>query len=303
MKLTHLRYIVAVADSGSLRAAARHLKTSQPALTRSVRELERDLGAQLFQRSVTGVIVTELGQRFVQRAKAILSELGHARDEINQLQGAPQGNVSICLGVLPHLTLLPQALKDFRTRYPQVKLDITEGRFPTVAPLLRMGIADLFVGPLHADVSRDFAVEHLYDQETAVLCRKDHPLAHASSLRELVHAEWLTNSVMADPADEFAPVFLKHGLPIPRLVVQSHSALTLLTVIGHSDLMTLLPADLARSELGRAVLTRLKIIESTPIRPIVMIRRIDVPLTPAAEYFADMMRRASIHFTQKRDRT
>jgi DNA-binding transcriptional LysR family regulator len=300
MKLSHLRHVVAVADSGSLHAAARQLKTTQPALTRSLRELERDLGAPLFRRHAKGVPVTELGQRFVQRAKAILSEVGHARDEISQLQGVMQGQVSACLGVLPHLTLLPEALKAFRARYPQVQLDIIEGRFPVVEPALRLGVIDLFVGPLPSEMGGEFAVEHLYDQDTAILCRKGHPLTGARSLRELAPAEWLTNSVTADPVDEIAPFFRKHGLPTPRHAVQSHSALTLLTVIGHSDLLSLLPADLARSDLGRTLLVRLNIAESPPVHPIVMIRRADVPLTPAAEYFADMMRRASVHFMRAR---
>ena len=67
-----------------MHAAAQHLKTTQPTLTRSVRELEGDVGAPLFRRNPSEVLVTELGQRFVERAKAILSELGDARDEISQ---------------------------------------------------------------------------------------------------------------------------------------------------------------------------------------------------------------------------
>jgi DNA-binding transcriptional LysR family regulator len=196
--------------------------------------------------------------------------------------------------------LLPRALKDFRARYPLVQLDITEGRFPFAESLLKVGIIDLYIGPMPKEVIREFSVEHLYDQEMAILCRKGHPLARAHSLRELTHAEWLTNSVMADPEDELVPFFLAKGLPRPRLAVQSHSALTILTVVGHSDLLTLVPADFARSDLGRTLLQRIAIKDSIPVAPLVMIRRAAVPLTPAAECFGDMIRRASVHFVQSR---
>jgi DNA-binding transcriptional LysR family regulator len=128
VKLNHLRDIVTIAGCGSVHAAARQLKVTQPALTRSIRELERELGAPLFERHSKGVSLTDMGVRFIERAKAVLSELGHARDEIRQIQGGLHGRISVCLGLLPHLTLLPRALKAFRARYPDVRLDITEGQ-------------------------------------------------------------------------------------------------------------------------------------------------------------------------------
>lgn len=302
MKLQQLRNAVTVAERGSLHAAARHLNITQPALTRSIRELENELGTPLFERHTRGVALTEPGALFIARAKAALSEVDRARDEIRQQQGGVQGRVGACLGVLPHLFLLPQALQGFRERYPGVWLEIIEGRFPSIEASLKSGLIDLFVGPAHGEAGKEFAVEPLYEQEVAILCRRDHPLAGARSLRELAHAEWLTNSVTADPANELGPLFARHGLPPPRSVVQSHSGLTILTVIAHSDLLVLLPADITRSELGGALLHRIRIAEKIPSLPIAMIRRTGLPLTPAAEFFADMVRRASVEFRRVRAR-
>ena len=72
MKLHHLRDLVAIAQQGSIRGAARHLGTVQPTLTRSLSELERELGTPLFERHSKGMILTPLGQAFVTRATAIL---------------------------------------------------------------------------------------------------------------------------------------------------------------------------------------------------------------------------------------
>ena len=300
MKLNQLRDVVAVAARGSVHAAARQLKVTQPALTRSIHELERELGVPLFERRARGVVTTDLGQRFIERARAALSELGHAREEIAQLSGVMQGRVSVCLGVLPHLTLLPQAFEAFHARYPEVQLDITEGRFPTMEGALRAGVIDFFVGPQHAAIGKEFVVEKLYDQEIAVHCRKGHPLAKARSLRELVDAEWLSTAVTADPGDEIGPLFAAHGLPVPRLVVRAQSALTSLVIIGTSDLLKLVPAEMAGSVLGKPLLSRINVVEKIPGKPIVMIRRVGLPLTPAAEHFADMLRRASVQHVRGR---
>ena len=80
MKLNHLRDVVAVADRGGLRAAARHLNLAQPALTRSLGEIERELDASLFERGARGTTLTATGQAFVARARSILNEVLPASD-------------------------------------------------------------------------------------------------------------------------------------------------------------------------------------------------------------------------------
>src|SRR5262249_8002374 len=91
MKLNQMRDVVAIAERGSLRAAARHLSLAQPALTRSVHELERELGVPLFERRARGMILTPMGEAFVRRANAVLSEVRRARDEVEQLHGGTRG--------------------------------------------------------------------------------------------------------------------------------------------------------------------------------------------------------------------
>jgi LysR family transcriptional regulator, regulator of abg operon len=232
MKLNQLRDVLGIAERGSLHAAARHLKVAQPALTRSIRELERELGAALFERRSKGVITTAVGEMFIFRAKAILQEIAHAREEIAQTNCALQGRINICLGLTAHLALLPRALNAFRSRYADVLLDIAEARFPTIEAPLRAGIVDCFVGPLPVagSLGKEFIVEKLSDQEGEIVCREGHPLAQARSLRDLTEADWVTNSRTITPEEEIGPVFARYGLPVPRVAVQSHSALTMLTV-------------------------------------------------------------------------
>ena len=86
MRLSQIRDFLAVADTGSIRAAARSLGLTQPALTKSLRQLEAELGAVLVTRSVRGIVFTALGQAFLTRARSIDGDLRRAREEIAQLQ-------------------------------------------------------------------------------------------------------------------------------------------------------------------------------------------------------------------------
>lgn len=84
MKLSHFRTAAAIAESGSLRAAARNLGVAQPSLTRGLSELEREIGAPLFERRSKGMIATPIGEAFVRRATAILNDVRqHKRKSSN----------------------------------------------------------------------------------------------------------------------------------------------------------------------------------------------------------------------------
>jgi DNA-binding transcriptional LysR family regulator len=177
MKLHHFRDLVAIADHGSLRAAARHLGTAQPTLTRSLFELERELGAPLFERRSRGMVATPLGQAFVRRATRILNDIRRAKDEFEQLRDNAVGSVAIGLSIAAHLWLLPKVLQPFRQRYPKVLLHIIEGFYPTLEFGIQDGSVDLYIGPdpgltlppiLHKEV--------LLAGRRAVLCRAHHPL-------------------------------------------------------------------------------------------------------------------------------
>jgi DNA-binding transcriptional LysR family regulator len=294
MKFHHLRDVIAVAERGSLRAAARHLGIAQPTLTRSIRELERELGAALFERRARGMTVTPIGERFIQRAASAQSELARARDEVAQLKGEGEGMLRVVLSSVSHIALLPDALAAFQRRYPNVALDLTEGVFPASEAALRGGLADVYIGPPPPlSTAEGLLVEKLFDNSRAVVCRKGHPLAQARSLRELVDAPWLTSSITYRPEDEVAPLFARHGLPAPRIVMQAHSSLSFLTALLNSDMLMMLPVQWLAAPLTRDVLYAIPIRETLPTPPICIVRRAGLPLTPAAEYFCDMIRRAA----------
>src|SRR5471032_2115576 len=138
MKLTQLGYVAAIAERGSLRAAARHLGVAQPAFSRSIAE---------FERRAKGMVATPLGQAFVRRATAILNDVRRAQDEFEQLRGNAVGSVTIGLSIAAHLRLLPKSLQSFRNRHPKIRLHIIEGFYPTLSPGIQDGTVDFYIGP------------------------------------------------------------------------------------------------------------------------------------------------------------
>ncbi|WP_100961447.1 LysR substrate-binding domain-containing protein [Bosea sp. FBZP-16] len=294
MKLDHFEEVVAIAERGSMRAAARHLQIAQPALTRSLALLERELGAPLFERRARGVVATPLGDAFVARARSILTEIRRTREEVEQLRGAGTGTVTVGLSIAAHLALLPPSLRPFRARYPDIRLHIIEGFYPTLEERLRDGSVDFYIGPDGgAQPVPQLSREVLFHNRRIVLCRAGHPLAAATSLRELVGEDWVTTSITADAGDEINAFFARHGLPPPRLAVRSQSALTLLTCLANSDLLAMVPAQWERFEMTGKALTTIKVEEELTAPPLVLVRRSDLPLTPAALSLLDLMRRAT----------
>ncbi|MEJ8848623.1 LysR family transcriptional regulator [Variovorax rhizosphaerae] len=295
MKLHHLRDLLAVADHGSLRAASREIGIAQPAMTRSIQELERELGAPLFERKARGIVPTAIGEAFIRRARSVDNELTRARDEVAQLRGLTHGNLRVAMSMVPHMALLPDTLRPFRLRFPDVRLDIVDAVYPTVAAEMADGTIECYVGPAPELLPDGMRVEKLFDNTRVIVGRKGHPLAQAKSLRALVDAEWVTTSITEQAEHELGPLFAQHGLREPTLVLQAHSALTLIVALLYSDMLTMLPVQWMHFPLTRDVLQVIEVAEPLAAPPMCIIQRAGLPLTPAGEYLCDLLRRAAGH--------
>jgi DNA-binding transcriptional LysR family regulator len=292
MKLHQLRDIVAIAEHGSLRGAARHLGIAQPTLTRNLSDLEKDLGAPLFDRRTRGMVPTRLGQSFLRRSVAILNDVRRARDEFEQLRGNAIGSLSVGLSIAAHLALLPSALSPFRKRYPNVDLHIIEGFYPTLESGLLDGSVDLYVGPDPGmNLPSGLRRELVQPGRRGVLCRASHPLIKATSLAQLQDAEWITTSITSKAEDEIGAVFKRYGLRKPKLALRSQSALTLLTCLTNSDMLTMAPIQWNRSKFANGLLATINVKEELSAAQIIAVSKSELPMTPAAAFFLDLLRR------------
>lgn len=298
MKLHQIRDLLAVAEKGSLRAAARQLGLAQPSISRSIRQLERELGAPLLERQARGTVLTPTGQMFARRAGAAASELRRAREEIAQLHGEAEGSVSMGLSSVPLLALLPKVLGPFRQKYPRIELQLLDGAFPSVEARLKDGSVDFYIGVApEKRPGAELRVEKLFDNTRVVFARHGHPLANARSLADLTGALWASTSI-TDRADaEIGALFRQHRLPAPRMGARTQGgALSLVTLLAHSDMLAIVPRQWTEFSPTKGTLRMLDLKETIAAPPITLIRRAALPLTPAAEYLCDLLRQAGAQY-------
>ena len=143
MELRHLRYFVAVAEAGSLTVAAqRELHTSQPSLSRQIRDLERELGAQLLTRKARGIELTPAGRVFLAHARSVLSQVEAAGEAARRITHPAKPCFSMGFLTGHELTWMPEALRILRDELPNVDVMISSQYSPLLADGLLKGKID-----------------------------------------------------------------------------------------------------------------------------------------------------------------
>lgn len=291
MQLTQLRNFLAVIDSGSIRGAARVLKVSQPALTRSIHQLEAELQAKLLERTARGITPTPAGRAFLIRSRLVHQELGKAREELAQLAG--QGTGSVSFGVSPQaaIHIVPAAVTQFRLAHVDTAIRIMDGLPHLLLPHLREGSLDFVIGP-QSQLKSDAAIERhpLYTNRVVIGARRGHPLRKAKSLRDLVDAQWVMLSPPGLPASIIPDVFEKYGLPSPKSVVRSDSYVAMLTLLAGADLVGALTYRFFNERLARDFFEPFELKERLPEFTLCLFLRRHSALTPAAAAMVDAVK-------------
>lgn len=286
MRLNQLRDFIAVVETGSLRSAAAKVGVSQPAITKSIRQLEEELHAQLLQRNARGAAVTRAGKAFLARARVIQTELRKAGDDLQQLRGGERG--SVAFGIAPAATMLvvPDVVLQFRRGYPAADMRIIEGANSQLLPLVRDETLDFCVSQRPSPgTDSTLRFRPLFRPKLAVVARRGHPLRGAKSLRDLAAASWL----MFYPPG--AGGMLENamsgiGLPLPRPIVHCESYAAALSLIAKTDVLGLLLPQIAGEAWLQRYLQIIEVEESIPAPLLGLYTRTDTPLTPAAAAMA-----------------
>lgn len=288
--------MVSVAERGSLRNAARQLGITQPALTRSIQELEQELGEVLFERHGTGMHLTKVGQVVLQRAAGIQADISRLRDEVAQIKGLRTGSVTIGMASVAQIALMPRVAKPFLSRYPDVQLNIHEGMFSAVEAELQSGVLDFYVGPMSGvKNAADFVIEPLFRNRRTVFCRIGHPLAHATSITELADAKWIVGALAQMAEEQLGPLFERYGLPHPNIAARGQTFLSMTMMAASTDLLAMLPQQWFDLLLATGKLIDIPLKEPLDGATICTVRRASLPLTPIAEHLSDLFRRAAIN--------
>jgi len=146
MRLSQIDHFVAVVQAGSLRAAAQAIGVSQPAITKSIRQLEEELHVRLLQRNARGASPTPAGKAFLSRARVVQAELRKAAEDLEPYRGGSRGSVAMGIAPAACMLMVPDALLQFRHRYLETSVRIVEGGNSALLPLVRDATLDFSVG-------------------------------------------------------------------------------------------------------------------------------------------------------------
>jgi DNA-binding transcriptional LysR family regulator len=286
MRLNQIRDFIVTVEAGSLRAAARSVGVSQPALTKSLRQLENELGVQLLQCSSRGVSPTRSGHAFLTRARVVQAELRRATEDLADLKGERAG--AVAFGVSPSAAVLfvPEAHVRFRQKYPFAAVRVVEGMLQGLLPLLRDETLDFAVGQKPPG-ALDPAIRHrpLCRARLVVAGRRGHPLRAAHSLRELADASWLMYSPRGQ-GGILERFFSAAGLPGPKVVVHCESYAAALALLARTDTLGLVVPQLLAQPYAHGFLQQIEIAETAPDLPVGLFARANAPLPPAAAAMA-----------------
>lgn len=172
----------AIADTGTMSAAAEILGTSQPAVSQQVRRLENKLGSTLVERAGRGVRLTEAGAILARHGIAVASAVRAASEEIEALAGLQTGKVRLTAFPSASSTIVPRALVKLRDEHPGIRVTLEEAEPPQSLPALRSGITDLVVAfdyppnTVSGQDVQDLVTVHLLDDPMWLAVPSGHPL-------------------------------------------------------------------------------------------------------------------------------
>jgi LysR family transcriptional regulator of abg operon len=294
MHIRQLNAFIAVAETGSMRSAAKRLGLTQPSLTKTIRDLETSLGVELVDRTVRGCRTTPLGLTFLERARSISDEISRARQEIRQVAGVDGGVVTIGVSVGASLLVAGEAIGNFVRRHPTVQVRVIEGIFEQLLSGVRQRKLDFSVGGLpSADAHAEIERELLFQNEIVPAVREGHPLRGAAHFADLLKCAWAVTTDEPGYIRFLNDHFQKIGLSKPNVVVRCESFMTLLQLIPRTDMIVALPRSYLRHPLVAGQLHEIHVKERCPKTDFAICRRASTPLTPLAGELADDIRRAA----------
>ncbi|MCW5770491.1 MAG: LysR family transcriptional regulator [Rhodospirillaceae bacterium] len=251
MELRQLRYFREVVRLGSFRRAAERLFITQPALTKSIRALEDELGVQLLERSTHGFSVTPFGEILVGCADTVSVDIARATAEIESLNGKSGGIVRIGGMTTVMQWLLPAAMKIALAERGELRVVTTIALLGDVVTQLIAGDIDIGLCTLYPWHQSDAIVgERLLRDEVSIVGDAAHPLANRTdlTLAELVPFRWVLPGVGDAWSRSLFEFYREQGLPDPVVAVETGSAPLMARVVEGTTMLSLLPNGLLEAD-------------------------------------------------------
>ncbi|SMQ30390.1 LysR family transcriptional regulator, cyn operon transcriptional activator [Pseudomonas helmanticensis] len=271
MLLRHLRYLLAVADNGGFTRAAEVLHVSQPTLSQQIRQLEETLGVILFDRTSRTVTPTDAGQAYIECARRVLVELAAGKRALHDVKDLSRGNLRLAMTPTFMAYLVGPIVRDYAARFPNIHLEIFELSMDDI----EIGLADDSLDIAIAfDQVRNPDLESIpaFVETLGLMVGREHPL---HDCQKALTSEQVAQLDFALLTPDFATrvcideYFTKAKIT-PKVVIEVNSVNTLLEVIRHTGVATILPEPIATQD---RALHKLEMKDKAPQRGASLLRR------------------------------
>lgn len=294
MKSQHLSFFLAMAEHGSIRGAARALGLTQPAVTKTVKTLEKELGLPLIQRSINGVVLTEHGQALLKHAQRINNEMRRAEETMAGRKDGDGGVVRAAVSASAAITLIPAALEDFTKRLPRARVSLVESSVKSALNGLFDGSLDLAVlqlGP--GEFPPHIQTVPLFEVEQRIVVRRGHAFQQAGSVAELIDCKWVVPQHPDWRGVYSSPNFWPESLLLPATLVECSSLAIAQSLVQDSDFVSIFPEPSVRVAGLAANIVPINVIEPLPRLRMSIIYNTDTAATDASDVFMTCVKSAS----------
>lgn len=293
LKLSQLRLLAAIGEAGSINQAAALLNLSQPAITKSLRDLEQRFGVPLFERGRFGAIPTVYGRALLARVGTIMAELRRATDELTEIGAGREGQITVGTLISASAALLPRALAKLQGERPRVTVQVVDATNDVLLPNLRIGQLDLVVGRLpEARERMGVTQEKLYTERGCVVARPQHPMAQRRqlTLAQLRECAWILPPPSTTLHRRIEAVFRASGVDLPRPAFESSSLLMNQQLLRELDVLCVVPLTVARRWVAEEFVRILPLEMDGLSGPVGICTATDRPLSPVAARLMQILR-------------
>ena len=287
-----LDYFAIVAEHGHLGRASEALGLSQPALSMSLRRLEKSLQAKLVKGTPKGVELTVVGralQSHLQRLRLVRRDVAR---EIMDLSQGRSGDVSISTQVGTTEVLVALTGAALLKVAPKITLQVTVTSLESMVLALRNGDLDFIVSSSPSVPADDLVHERLYEDEFVVIASTTHRLAgrRQVTLAEVAKERWVRPGATGPSWNDFTRAFEKEGISLPHFSMISNSSIVRRRVIAYGEFLGQSTRRAVRQISGTLPVTVLPVKELTIAREVMVTYRKDSYLSPAARRFIDILK-------------
>ena len=294
IRLRHLHTFVAVAQQGTLGRAAETLNLSQPALSKTLNELEQLTGTRLFERGRLGAQLTLVGEQFLTHAVKVLDALNTAGQALTRKEGV--NNDVVRIGALPTAALgvLPAVIGQFHQQQKDVTLQVATMNNTMLLAALKSGDIDLGIGRMSdPELMTGLNYELLFLESLKLVVRPDHPLLHENITLSRV-LEWpvVVSPKGTVPRQNAETLLQSQGCKMPAGCIETLSASLSRQLTVDFNYIWFVPSGAVKDDLRRGVLTALLIATQGQGEPIGILTRVDTPLSSGAQTLLSAVRKS-----------